>query len=258
MSFVETLAELNLSKNEALLYETLVDKGEMGVSELARESEVNRRNVYDTLNRLLEKGLVFEIRQARENRYKAVHPKKLREILAEKGEKLDPVIAELEYMYKEIPHEEEVYIYRGIEGWKNYLAQQLDVGENIYTIGGKGAFADEKIKSYVEQIQKQQQTKGIVNKILFDDVVKKEKRAILDMFDPENYCFLPAEHNSPSTVDIFGDYVVIFSNLSSGKIDEKSSFTVIKNKAIADSFRTWFEYLWSVSRHEIKQNSNKI
>lgn len=255
MSFVEILSELDLSKNEALLYETLVDKGEMGVSDLARESRVNRRNVYDTLDRLLEKGLVFEIKQTRESRYKAVHPRKLREILKEKEQKLESIFTELEYMYQETPREEEVYIYRGIEGWKNYLAQQLDVGEDIYTIGGKGAFADEKIRPYIESILSQMQEKDMTNYILFDETVRSEKRPVLEMYPKNHYRFLPQKYSSPSTVDTFGDYVVIFADLSEGKIDENSSFTVIKNKPIADSFRKWFQYLWDVSKNKFENTS---
>jgi len=60
MSSIEALQEVDLSQNEARIYETLVDLGEIGVAEIAQESGVNRRNVYDIMDRLQEKGLVFE------------------------------------------------------------------------------------------------------------------------------------------------------------------------------------------------------
>ena len=61
-----------MAKNEAIIYETLVDKGDLSVSDIARESGINRRNIYDTLNRLLEKGLTYEIKLPKETIYKAV------------------------------------------------------------------------------------------------------------------------------------------------------------------------------------------
>lgn len=57
--FTETLQQLGLAKNEARIYQTLLQRGEMAVGEIANKSGVHRRNVYDSLNRLVEKGLVF-------------------------------------------------------------------------------------------------------------------------------------------------------------------------------------------------------
>ena len=59
----EVLENLGLSKNEARIYETLLKEGESPVGFLAVKSGVHRRNVYDTLNRLIEKGLAFEIQK---------------------------------------------------------------------------------------------------------------------------------------------------------------------------------------------------
>ncbi|PSO45236.1 MAG: hypothetical protein BRC25_02695 [Parcubacteria group bacterium SW_6_46_9] len=244
MSSIEALQELDLSKNEARIYETLVDLGEIGVAEIAQESGVNRRNVYDIMDRLQEKGLVFEIKRANESHFKAVHPSKLREILKEKEQKLEDVIPDLEYLYRENPHDNEVYIYQGIEGWKNYLQDILRVEKDLYTIGGKGAWTDDKLQPFLDHFTQQVDKKNIEIQILFDAEVKEEKRDILEKIDSKHR-FLPSDASTPSSVDIFGDYVVIFSGLEEGKIDEDTSFTVIKNPEIATSFRTWFRFVWA-------------
>ncbi len=80
----DVLENLGLSKNEAKIYEALLREGESPVGHLAVKSGVHRRNVYDTLNRLIEKGLAFEILEKPENHYKAVDPNKFSEILEEK------------------------------------------------------------------------------------------------------------------------------------------------------------------------------
>lgn len=246
MSFVEALQEIDLSKNEALIYETLVDYGQMNVAAIARESGVNRRNVYDTLDRLQEKGLVFEIKRANESQFKAAQPAKLREILQQKEQALEDVIPELEYLYRETPRENEVYIYKGVEGWKNYMRDMLRVGEDLYTIGGKGSWTDEKLQPFLENFSKQAQEKEITFHILFDHQVKDEKRDILDAIKSEHR-FLPDGADTPSALDIFGDYVVVFADVAGGVVNADSSLTVIKNPSIAHSFRTWFDLLWEVS-----------
>ena len=70
----KTLETLGLAKNEARIYETLLREGESTVGHISQKSEVYRRNVYDSLNRLMEKGLVFELIHTKENHYKAVDP----------------------------------------------------------------------------------------------------------------------------------------------------------------------------------------
>jgi len=50
-----------MSKNEAKIYETILEIGECSVSEIAKKSGIHRRNIYDTLARLSEKGIVFQI-----------------------------------------------------------------------------------------------------------------------------------------------------------------------------------------------------
>src|SRR3989344_9332163 len=134
----EVLENLGLSKNEAKIYETLLHEGESPVGHLAIKSGVHRRNVYDTLNRLTEKGLAFEILENPENKYKAVDPNKFSEMLEEKQQQLFSVMPDMEKLYGSLPHQEGVFIYRGIEGWKNYMRDILRVGEDVYTIGGKG------------------------------------------------------------------------------------------------------------------------
>lgn len=247
--FTTALQELDLAKNEAILYEVLVDKGDLSVSDLARESGINRRNIYDTLARLLEKGLVYEVKLPKETIYKAVNPRKLREILQEKEQKLEEVIPELERMYNVVPREEEIYIFKGLEGWKNYLHLMLEVGEDVHTIGGKGIFSDERLKPHVKYWLQQMNERGLKSHILFDYVVKEENRAVLSILT-ENRRFLPKGYDTKATTDVFGEYVVISTELGGGLLDSSSPFTVIKNKEIADSFRTWFKLLWEQASEE--------
>jgi sugar-specific transcriptional regulator TrmB len=245
--FTQELQELDLSQNEAIIYETLVDLGEMSVSDIARESGVNRRNVYDALDRLSEKGLVFEKQVHNEKHVQAVNPEKLKELLQRKEDKLSEAIPELQRLYRETPHEEEVYIYKGIEGWRNYLQDIIRTESDLYNLAGKGSWADERLRPYIENFVSEAEKKEISMKFLMDHEVKEQQREILDITDAQTR-FLPEEYSTTSAVDIFGDYVVIFGGLEGAQIDENASFTVIKNPPIAESFRTWFQALWEIAK----------
>ena len=247
--YTEELQELGLAKNEARIYETLLREGELSVGKISTKSKVHRRNVYDSLNRLVEKGIVFEILQKHENHYQAVEPQKLSELLQEKQANLLKIMPNLEKLYKSTPHKNEVYIYRGVEGWKNYMREILRIGKDNYTIGGKGAWADEKIRSFLNQFVKQAKSKGINFHILFDHEVKSSNHEITKLLG-FNSRFLPKDFSTPSSIDIFGDHVAIIAENKLGQFDENITFTVIVNQQIADSFRTWFKLLWSVSKEK--------
>jgi sugar-specific transcriptional regulator TrmB len=247
----ELFEELGLTKNEAKIYQTLLDKGESPVGKIATEAAINRRNVYDSLARLIEKGLIFEIRQHNENIYQAVDPRKLMEGLKEKERALDAALPDLLKMYQATPHTEDVSIYRGVEGWKNYMRDILRVGKDVYTLGGKGAWTDDRLVRFFEQFSKDAEQKNIAFHMLIDHEAKETSREMLGMLEI-NYKYLPEGYSTNSAIDIFGDYVVILSNIIEAKIDEHSSFTVIQNKNIAESFRVWFKLMWEMSSSKKK------
>lgn len=243
----DVLENLGLSKNEAKIYETLLREGESPVGTLAVKSGVHRRNVYDTLNRLTEKGLAFEILEKPENKYKAVSPDKFSELLEEKQQQLFSVMPEMEKLYGSLPHKEEVFIYRGVEGWKNYMRDILRVGEDVYTIGGDGSWADPRLANFLKQFLQEAKRKKISFHLLFDHEMKIENPPFTEGFG-KTYRFLPSGSSTPAGIDIFGDHVVILANTAFNHIvEENSSITVIINQHIAEAFRTWFKLLWNAS-----------
>ncbi|PIQ91532.1 MAG: hypothetical protein COV70_03215 [Parcubacteria group bacterium CG11_big_fil_rev_8_21_14_0_20_39_22] len=248
------LIQLDLSKNEARIYLALVEFGEMTISDIAVKSEVNRRNVYDSINRLIEKGLVFEIRSERENLYKAVDPSKLSEIISEKEKSLQKIMPSLLEMYHSKPKNNEVYIYRGLEGWKNVFRDILRVGQDVYTIGGKGKWSDERLSGFLEYFAEEAEKKNIGFHIIFDSEVKCEDREILRKLE-SNHKFLPPEFSSPGAVDVFGNHVVMTSGAGEF-LDDDISFTVIVNEELACAFRSWFNFMWLALRK--KKQANKF
>lgn len=246
-AYEEVLKNLGLARNEARVYETLLIEGESRVSLIAQKSKVHRRNVYDTIQRLIEKGLVFEILDSRENLYQAVDPKKLSEILEEKQDALGKVLVDMGELYRAKPSDESVYIYRGIEGWKNYMRDILRIGEDMYTIGAKGVWGDTKIKSFAEQFARDAKKKGIAFKWLFDADAEKRAESVEGFLDIE-YRFLPPSSTAKSSIDIFGDHIVFVSDCSDGVLKDDLSLTVIVNQKVADSFRDWFQLLWGISK----------
>lgn len=243
--YVELFQNLGLSKNEAEIYEALLELGEASVSTISAKTNINRRNIYDVLNRLMEKGLVFILLEKGDNKYKPADPGKLMEVIKEKEATLQQTLPALENLYRSIPKENEVMIYKGPEGWKNYMRDMLRIGEPGYFISAKGGWLDDRVENFFPKFIQETKKQKMKFYHLFDWRVKEECPQILK-YVTNNYKFLPKEYPTPSAIDIFGDHVNILANVHLGSQEEDFSFTVIVNQQIADSFRMWFKYMWDL------------
>jgi predicted DNA-binding transcriptional regulator len=243
------LEKLGLSPNEAKVYMTLIKNGEQGVSEISKHSGIHRRNVYDAVRRLLSKGLVFEIISSRESLYGGVDPEKLRELLAEKQNQLELAMPELVSIYQQQTSDYGTFVFEGYQGMKNIWRLILNSKSKVYTLGGKGQWFDPNIKDELDDFFKGVKKQKITFQILFDH------QALTRFPDLKNYYkgngkyrILPADYDTSCTIHVFGEYVVIYNGVGYGKLDPNCSFFIIKSLGIADSYRSWFDFMWTRSK----------
>lgn len=247
---------LGLSPNEAKIYEALVEHGESGISDIAIFAKIHRRNAYDAIARLIDKGLCFEIISQKENRYNAVDPDKLVELLAEKQNELQKILPDLKKKFHHREAPQESYIYRGLEGQKNIFRDMLRVGQDSYFIGAKGGWFDPRISAAREAFFKEANRKGIKFIQLFEHAIKEEMPDFPKNFSGKlQYRYLPKAYSTNSAIHIFGNYVITYTGLGLGKISDDLVFFVIRSKDLAESYRTWFWYMWEQSEEDKKRNS---
>ncbi len=241
--YEDLLREIGLSPNEARVYESLLKTGEASVQTISNKSGVHRRNVYDSLSKLMEKGLASEIFIKGEKNFKATNPRRILDLLKEKEEKVNKFLPEMQAKYEAVEEKEEAYIYRGIEGVKNYLNDILKTRETVYFIGAKAMWLDERLKHFLPRFQRERKRLGIKFMHLFDYEVKLQKPDILK-FVGKPYKFLPKNYSSPTMVDIFGDYVVTFIGIRPGQMPDEPIQFVMKSRKLADGYRKFFQFMW--------------
>lgn len=241
--FQELLQTLGLSLNEARVYEALLYLSEANVNTIAIKSKVHRRNVYDSLNKLIEKGLASETFVKGEKLFKPINPERLKEILKEKETVLDTSLGDMKKLYQSVQPEAEAYFFRGVEGFKNYLQLILEQKKTVYFIGAKAFWLDPRLKHYLGHFDKERKKAGIQFIHLFDHEVKEQKPEILKMVG-KPYKFLPKKYSSATAVDIFGDYVITFVGVKPGELYEEPLQFVLKSKLLADGYRRFFQCMW--------------
>lgn len=239
----ETLEDLGLSPNEAKIYETLVHQGQSSVPQISVATGVHKRNIYDTIPRLLQKGLIYEIADSKEARYAAVAPNKLSDLIWEKESKLNAILPDLNREFKKTAAKEAVYIYKGVEGFKNYLRDILKAGQDVYFIGAKGGWFDKDLQVFIRKFLKEAKKKNIHYYHIFDHAVKTQAPELLPVLG-RPYRFLPEKYSTTGAIDIFGDHIVTFSGLTVKDITDDVTLVVIINRELADCYRTWFKFMW--------------
>jgi len=242
--YQKELVEIGFSGNEAKIYEAVLEAGETNVADIAKKTQVHRRSVYDTLQRLIDKGFIFPIFGESEKLYAAATPDYLMSVVREREKTLKRIMPGLEHLKQKSPIQESGLIYRGMEGYRQYIADRARVGEDTYFLGAKGNWTtDERSMELEKQFQRQLKSKGKTLKILFDPRVR-ERTEILKS-TPGKYRFLPKNFATPGVVDVFGDYVVTFNNRDNiGRFGEKGLIFVMISPELAQTYRAWFEMIW--------------
>jgi len=241
--YEETLREIGLSLNEARVYEAMLQLGEANVNLIAIKSRVHRRNVYDSLNKLVEKGLVAQYVLKGERQFRANNPDKLQTILNEKQDKLSNLLPDMKTKFQVIKQEEQAYIYRGVAGFRNYMQDILDVGEEVYCIGAKGGWWEPRLKPFRIRFYRELKKKKLRAYNLFDWEMKEQAFEVVKAHKHEAR-FLPKKFSTNSAIDIFGDRVVTFTGLSINKLDDDLVQFVMISKKLADSYKKWFWFMW--------------
>ena len=241
--YQEILQSNGLSLNESKVYEALLYLGESNTNQISIKAKVHRRNVYDSLSRLIEKGLASETFIKGERFFKAINPERLKEIIKEKEVALDQILPEMKKLYSSVEPDAEAYFFRGVEGFKNYLQLILEQKQTVYFIGAKAFWLDPRLKSYLRHFEQERKKKGIKFVHLFDHEVKEQKPEILKVVG-KPYKFLPPKYSSATAVDVFGDYVVTFVGVQPGQLSEEPLQFVLKSKQLAEGYRKFFQFMW--------------
>ena len=232
------LLEFGLTQTEAKLYLALLELGPSLAGVLSRKAGVHRRSVYDALDRLMEKGLVGNIKENNRKYFEAANPERLREILKEREQMADKIVPELNLKYVMAKEKQETLFYRGLAGLKTAFEDQIAAGKTIH-IFGASPLAYEILKYYFKWFDKRRAEKKIKVKIIFDAGTKKKQRRI----PLAEVRYVPTKYASPAATNIYGDSVSIIL------WRKHNPFAiVIKDREIAEGYRKYFELVWNVAK----------
>ncbi|MEK6932515.1 MAG: helix-turn-helix domain-containing protein [Nanoarchaeota archaeon] len=235
----QELNELGLSSNEIKIYLSLLKSGMLNPTQLAEKTGLHRSYVYDTLERLLEKGIINTVLTNNKKNYQAVDPKVLREIFELKLKQLDKIIPELSSLFESKKEETRIELHKGKKVYGvliRDLTVNLKKNDVVYIFG-----ADENILGSVEPIYLKQYFNIIKEKEVKEKVIitKGSKR-----FRESNveYKELDKKYIGSTTTVINQRKVFLFT------WEDPYYLIVIDSKRIAEDYQKQFNLLWKIAK----------
>ena len=236
---LEELQEVGLAFNEAKIYAFLVRRDASLVSDISQYTGIHRRNVYDSLKKLSNKGLVSSIIINGKTHYQASSPSRLKSILTEKEAILDSIMPQLLKEARAENDKEIVSVFRGIDGVKMILDDMLEAEKPVHVIGGKGKWLSPELKYFFPLFDK----KRIKNKISLFQIFDYEMRNTpITQLQLCEYRFFSKNYSSPTHIWVYGDRVVTLY------WDPSPLAVYIKSKKISSGYHAYFKILWKNAR----------
>jgi len=240
----EVLQELGLTINESKVYSALLEIGQSPAGAVADKSKVHRRNAYDALNRLIEKGLVTHIIKLNKKYYEAVGPEKIVDLLKEKLNIANNLLPELLSRYKKSMSKRRIEVLEGIGGMKTFFRKLVAESENIpkrergvLLIGMTGK-ALTTLKYFMPQYFRQLNKNGVFVKSLANRSMVSEN----DFKEIKHleFKYLPRNFNTLTQIFLFGEKsgILIWS--------EEPVAILITDKGITDGFKSYFNFIWKL------------
>jgi sugar-specific transcriptional regulator TrmB len=239
---LELLRKLGLTEGEVKVYSALLDLGPSSVNTIHENARMERRNIYDTLNKLIERGLVSYTIENKRRLFQITNPQKVMGYIEEKEQELNKIKKEmsneLPMMLKKFNAEKQeitAEIFRGKEGIKAVWEDMLNNDGNYWI--GSGRYVPKQMPAFFSSWNKRRIKQKIGNFELARAELKGEARRFQSQFWETK--FLPEEFSvNPVVICAYGDKVV---NFLYGK--ELFAF-MIESREITENYKRYHRYLW--------------
>ncbi len=234
---VSYLEEIGLTKNESIVYLTLLELGPSLAGEVAKKSGLHRRSVYDVSEMLIKKGLIGYILRNNRRLFSASNPERLLDLVREKEEMVGGMMPDLVKLFSKTKDKEETNFYKGKAGLKMVFEDQISNGGEIKIIGAS-PLAYEILQFYFHWFDKRRVKEKIRTKVIFNKVKGVDVKIPLS-----EVRYLSEKYSSPLAVNIYGDKVALIM------WSKENPFAIVINqKEIAEGYRNYFELMWKIAK----------
>lgn len=235
---ITLLEEAGLTSTEAKIYLVLLEQGSSLAGSISRNTGIHRRSVYDAIERLVEKGLVSYIKTNNRKYFEAADPSRLIEIVKEKEDKLQNILPALQNLKNRGQEKRETLFFRGKQSLKTVFDDQIQAQEEILILGDN-VDVNNILKFYFPHFDRARKQKKIPLRMIITDEMKDNQELSKIPLAQIKYVKKPSGKTS----------FYIYGNTCSIVVwDDEPKAILIREAAIAQSLKEYFEILWRSSK----------
>lgn len=233
----ESLQKIGLTETESEIYLQLIKKGSLTAIDIAKETKIHRRTIYDNLNILINKGLVtFHIEKGVKY-FQANSPNVLMKNEEEKLNALNSIMPTLNKYYSNQKINPNVELLKGTDAVKTILYDMENCKNQIYWLGGGFKILEVLNSSKLKLIKE-------LSKLDLKIIQPKPKENIYkDYFSNSKIKFIDNQYSTGVAFFIYGD-VVITGNL----INDTFFVVKITDSSISQTYKNIFDLLWKIAK----------
>ncbi|MEK6963857.1 MAG: helix-turn-helix domain-containing protein [Nanoarchaeota archaeon] len=238
----EALTEIGLTRNEAKIYQTLLQNGPLCVRMLARESKLYRSCVYDALDQLLKKGLVAFMEKEKIRWFEALEPTSLLTWFKEKETLLASLIPKIQLemsLQKESESKSKASMVEGIKAFRVIMFSWLEK-KSLILVYGIPCAVPKIIRYFIESFHKERIRKRVWMKHIYNEEAK-ERIQYLNTLPYTEARYLPEKFSSPVSTMVCKDEIMLISW-------QPLTLIRIRNEALAKAYEKYFDILWEKAK----------
>ncbi len=245
--YEKPLMDAGLTQNEAKVYLALLKIGKSSSGKLVKEAAIAGGKIYETLYKLVDKGLVEVVIENGVKKFIAADAQSLLLYMEERKnkviretKKLAEIVPELQKIKEFQESPENVYLIKGIRGIKPLVYKVLSEGEEEAKIMGVRSSKNTTFNIFWQHWHKERVRLGKKARMLFTD----RDTPYWTFFKQLSHTDIRSTPSSlsPSAIMITNDHSFIFS------YDKEFTCIYVRSSSIAQSFTSFFESLWGIGK----------
>jgi sugar-specific transcriptional regulator TrmB len=237
------LKELGFTEREIKVYIALLEIGKSTAGPIAIKAKLPQTKVYETLGRLIEKGLVSFILVSKTKYFQASEPKQIINLIEQKKEQFKEILAELETKRRFGNEQQLAVIHEGYKAVKLLFANtvnELKKKDFYYAFSLKEDYKGNSAPDFFANVHHLLAEKGIDDKALAVEDIKKE--ITKNYKDNKNIDIRFINYNLPTGVVILPDRIIQLS------WSELPTAIEIVSRKISKDYKEFFEALWKQAK----------
>jgi sugar-specific transcriptional regulator TrmB len=243
---IEQLRKLGLTDGESKVYYALLKKGSSTVGPIVKESGVAYSNIYEILERLINKGIVTYIFKEKTKYFQTTNIENIEIYLAKKQQELDKqkemlssIKKEINTISMDIMEEAEIFVgKKSLRSAYGIMLQNTKKKDDFLFFYNTPCELAEQVEEFYLTLGKKFKNSGVNLKGLTFERYRNTKGIKQTPWTKMKYVSFPI----PPTMDICREKILIISW-------KRPMGFLIKSQELADSFKEYFYSIYDKAKH---------